>query len=420
VKQSKSPKISFREDIILKGGYLINLKNGEFFYCNEKAQEIATFILESKSADEVLITNRFGKEANKFLDQLRQWGLLKNSEKLKHLHSKIERLSGKFPFYLQWHITERCNLKCKHCYLKKYTEEGELETLKEDFLKIEQLAKSLGRKLIVAITGGEPLLHPSLFELVEYLNAKNTVKEIRIATNGTLLTDRIARRLAKLHIKKIQISLDGIEKTHDEIRGVGSFKKATNGIKIACKYRLQTLVQMVVNKRNIDEVDSVLEILKTLGVDEVRFSLFIPIGTGKSLKNLALSSNDTKKLFYRLEKLSKKYKKPKILKGRPLWCLVNKKESGVCDFDSGTCLMPNGDLYPCIRLPITIGNIRKQGIFEIWYNTEFMWLHRNFQNLKGKCHNCKFVKICRGCRAMAFAYYGDHLMEDPTCWLNNF
>lgn len=418
MKQLRLQKISFKENIILRESYLINLKNGEVFHCNKKAQKIAIFILENKSVSKASIINWFGKDANKFLDQLRQQGLLKKSGRLRHLHRKVEKLSDRFPFYLQWHITERCNLRCKHCYLKKYTEEGELKILKEDFLKIEQLAKSLGKKLIVAITGGEPLLHPSLFELLEYLNTKNIIKEIRIATNGTLLTDQFADRFRQLNIKKIQISLDGVEKTHDEIRGVGSFKKAINGIKIAHKYGLKTLVQMVINKKNIGEVNNILEFLKTLEVDEVRFSLFIPIGTGKLLKNLTLSSNDTKKLFYKLEKLSREYKKPKILKGRPLWCLANRKEGGVCDFDSGVCLIPNGDLYPCIRLPVTIGNIRKQGIFEIWYNSNFMWLHRNFENLKGKCHNCKFVKICRGCRAMAFAYYGDHLMEDPTCWLN--
>jgi len=370
--------------------------------------------LENRVVRKTLIFQKFGKDVGDLLSRLKDEGILKNSRRVQRNDNKLLKSS----FYLQWHITKKCNLRCKHCYFKEHIGESVLQTLKKDFLKIEQLSKSLGKKLIITITGGEPLLYPQFFSLLHYLSTKMTVKEIHIASNGTLIDDQLAARLKKYNVKKIQISIDGIEKNHDAIRGKGSFKKAINGVKILCKNGLKVSVQMVVNKKNIGDVDDILEILKNLKVNEVRFSLFVPIGTGESLKNLALSSSDVKQLFYKLEELSRKYKKPKILKGRPLWCLVNKKESGVCDFDSGICLMPNGDLYPCSRLPISIGNIRKQGIFEIWYNSDFMWLHRNFENLKGKCHNCKFVKNCRGCRAMAFAYTGDHLMEDPTCWLN--
>ena len=331
---------------------------------------------------------------------------------------EAEKLVNQFPFYLQWHITERCNLRCQHCYLNKYTEEGEFKILKKDFLKIEQLAKSLGRKLIIAIIGGEPLLHPSLFPLLEYLNTRNTIKEIRLVSNGTLLTEQFAVRFGQLNIKKLQISLDGIEKTHNKIRGKSSFKKAINGIKVAHKYGLRVSVHMVINKKNINEVEDVLKILKALDVNEVSFSLFVPTGREISLKNLVLSPIETRKLFINLEKFSYRYKRPKILKHRPLWCLVNKREGGVCDFYSGVCLMSNGDLYPCSRLPISIGNIRTQGILEIWHNSDFMRLHKNPENLKGRCRNCPFLNQCRGCRAMAFAYYNDSLMEDPTCWLN--
>jgi radical SAM protein with 4Fe4S-binding SPASM domain len=78
--------------------------------------------------------------------------------------------------------------------------------------------------------------------------------------------------------------------------------------------------------------------------------------------------------------------------------------------------MPNGDVLPCRRLPIKIGNLFETTLYDIWYMSPFLWEIRNPEKLKGKCNHCEYIPICRGCRAVAYALQGDYLAGDPQCW----
>ena len=105
---------------------------------------------------------------------------------------------------------------------------------------------------------------------------------------------------------------------------------------------------------------------------------------------------------------------------RPLFTLVAPDDPDVgalCSVgNNALTIMPDGTVYPCRRLPISIGNIMKDGLFKIWYDSEFLWNIRNPKNIQGKCKTCDLLANCRGCRAVAYFCVGDYLAEDPQCW----
>ena len=127
-------------------------------------------------------------------------------------------------FTLQWHITHRCNLRCKHCYQDDYSSfetRADMERVLDQFT---ELLRTYNRKGQLNITGGEPLTHPDLFWLLKQAKERNI--STGVLTNGTLISPREARLFRACRVSYVQVSLDGCEKTHDEIRGSGSFDKA--------------------------------------------------------------------------------------------------------------------------------------------------------------------------------------------------
>ena len=102
----------------------------------------------------------------------------------------------------------------------------------------------------------------------------------------------------------------------------------------------------------------------------------------------------------------------------PLDTTCNSKIGGFCPvgFTSLT-ILHDGTVLPCRRLEIPIGNILKEGLFKIWYDSDVLWRIRDKSNLQGKCDNCSNVDRCGGCRAIAYETTGDYMGEDIQCWI---
>jgi radical SAM protein with 4Fe4S-binding SPASM domain len=81
-------------------------------------------------------------------------------------------------------------------------------------------------------------------------------------------------------------------------------------------------------------------------------------------------------------------------------------------------LEPNGDIEPCVFIPIVLGNILHDDLLDIWHNHPVLKTIRNRENFKGHCGICKHRNICGGCRARAFGYFRDLTGFDPGCILN--
>jgi radical SAM protein with 4Fe4S-binding SPASM domain len=161
----------------------------------------------------------------------------------------------------------------------------------------------------------------------------------------------------------------------------------------------------------------------------------VPIGSAEDMRDSLLSPEEIRDTFqYISDRADVEYEKGtqlRILKYRPLWINVNShraktgvitaphKELGaVCSIGlDGLCILPDATVLPCRRLPIPIGNLKRDSLEKIWFTSDLLWQIADKRNLNGKCNLCEFITRCSGCRAMAYAYTGDYLATDPQCWL---
>ncbi len=162
----------------------------------------------------------------------------------------------RFPFMINWAITGRCNLRCKHCY-GAY---GDLqrEELPADiiFRTIDQLQEMGTRR--ITIEGGEPLVRRDIVDIIDYINSKGM--EISLCTNGILLDKYISRIYRKVDL--IVLSLDGRQEYNDWLRGKGTFTKTLHAMETAAGYNVRTLVFATIIDNNINDIEYLAELIK--------------------------------------------------------------------------------------------------------------------------------------------------------------
>jgi radical SAM protein with 4Fe4S-binding SPASM domain len=332
----------------------------------------------------------------------------------------------KDPFHLQWHITNLCNLHCEHCYQDDFSAKRDL-----DWSGLRRISDNLlntieewGQKACIHVTGGEPLLRPELFHLLDHLDQQPAVDELGIITNGLLMDREKMRRLSDFpRLKKIKISLDGADAgTNDAIRSEGSFEKVMQNISLTRKEkRFEVIVMFTVMKKNFRNLPSLFRLCQDSGIDGLIIERFIPLGKGRGIMNevlrreewnemkgmlfhfFSIDGGQNSVLPYQAFQISFGGEEPELLGAS---CVI-----GV----DGLCIMPGGDVFPCRRLPASIGNLLETPLNHIWKQSDLLEKLREKKNLKGKCGKCE-IKECRGCRSLALALTGDYLGEDPHCW----
>ena len=341
-------------------------------------------------------------------------------------------------FYFQWHVTDRCNLRCSHCYQESYSGSSEmsLEELRAIADKLFSTLLKWKLKGRISLTGGEPLLKKDLFPLLEYLEKSNQICKLSILTNGTLLNEKIVSSLenfSKLHY--VQVSIDGANpETNDAIRGKGSFEKAIHGIRLLRKKDIKVRLMFTLHKRNAKEVPALIDLALREGVSALTVDRLVPTGSGRKINDLLLSPEEIHNGFrYISDRADLEYERGSpltILKYRTLYAILDpsrlkananipiQRELGAaCSIGiDSLCILPDATVLPCRRLPIPIGNLKSDSVFKIWYTSDLLWKIRDKRNLKGKCNSCELIPVCSGCRSMAYAYTGDYLEEDPQCW----
>ncbi len=328
-------------------------------------------------------------------------------------------------FYIQWHITNRCNLRCQHCYQEDFSKNNDLDWpgLKKISDHLLRTIQEWHQTTCIHLTGGEPLLKPELFTLLNELDQQSVVEELGIITNGLFLDEKVLEGFSTLSkLKKIKISLDGGDsETNDFIRSKGVYHKVLEKISmIQKKEGYEIILMFTALKRNFRSLPSLFQLGQALGVDGVIIERFIPLGQGKRLMGEILRKEDWRELirmlkgFFRIEgndllflpyqafQVSFKMGEVELL-GAP--CVIGM---------DGICVMPEGDVFPCRRFPISIGNLLDQPLKEIWENSELLKTLKKKENLKGQCGSCE-IKECRGCRSLTFALTHDYLEEDPYC-----
>jgi AdoMet-dependent heme synthase len=338
-----------------------------------------------------------------------------------------------FSFFVQWHLTERCNLACTHCYQgKPLTEEMSLTEIKGVMDHIDSMLKSWSDSYGIDfspsfnITGGEPFLRDDLFPILEAASRGNF--GLDLLTNGTLIDRNRARALSDLGVDGVQVSLEGPRDVHDGIRGKGSFTRALSGIQHLLHFNIPVTLNVTLSRLNSAHFVEVIDLARELRVERLGFSRLVPSGRGRALLDAMLTGEEVKALYDDI--FSRETRGLELVTGDPVASQM-RAPGETCDpsvFPSGGCaagvsgltLLSDGTVLPCRRLPIPIGNVRADSLREIWATSDVLQRLRTKSSYKGKCGSCAKWSSCRGCRAIAYAYSlhkgrGDYLAEDPQC-----
>lgn len=327
-------------------------------------------------------------------------------------------------FYIQWHFLESCNLRCRHCYQEDYNAQPvsvvQLDAIYTELSKAISTWKKNGR---ISLTGGEPFLEfEKLLHILDMIEKDKAFYWAGILSNGTLIDDNKIVELTKFKkLKEVQISIDGeTEEVHDLTRGKGSFIKAINSIEKLISAGIPTAVMFTLTQENSGSVAGIIELADRMGIDALTIERYTPLGNSES-DLLKLSADRLKEIYGEIKQRKKQIessgKKLKLRTSRPLWHLIDESLGGFCPVGySSLCIMHDGTAYPCRRLPIPLGNVLKDGIFKIWYKSDVLWNIRRKNRMTSSCGTCEDLGRCGGCRAAAYAEYGDYLARDPLCW----
>lgn len=333
-------------------------------------------------------------------------------------------LSNPSYFILQWNITSLCEYSCKYCYMRANFTASEEVNINKTLKQILEFRQNFNN-FYINITGGNPLLHPEFEHIINELSKYKI--NIRVLGNPVTEIHQLERmkRVAKL-IDYYQISIDGeygniVNRLSNDIEQ--RWITITNLHKIGIK----TCVMLTLTDDNVDEVIPILENCVQKGVSMFAFSRVVRGMQNKNIcKNDFLTQNYQEilnKIFYYLVENDidifsfKDSLWSLFLYERGMFNINSSDEILGCGAGFYTlCLMPNGNIQPCSRLPIIIGNIENDTLLSIWETNPVLLELRNFSNYEN-CLSCELLTACRGCRAIAYAESKTLFAKDPACWL---
>ncbi|MEI8195705.1 MAG: radical SAM protein [Phycisphaerae bacterium] len=323
------------------------------------------------------------------------------------------------PFTLQAHITDACDLQCHHCYRDERRQELDLPTWQrvlDDFTAFCQQRRIEGR---VTFAGGEPLLR--FTDLVTLTRQATTSgHQVHLLTNGLRLTLVWAQELKAAGCLRVQVSIDGERAAHEAIRGKDTYEAALAGLEHAATAGLARTISMTVDQTNARSVPAVAGIAAQYGA-KLFVSRLVPCGRGAARAEQLLPASQWLAIMRLCLRQARKTGGNVALRdplyGRFQGHATECSEGGVsgcaCGY-AGLAVEADGEAYPCRRLPVSLGNLKKVGLEEIWRSPVLEQL-RDRDALGGTCGTCGWRSRCGGCRAVAWATTGSYLATDPQC-----
>lgn len=336
-------------------------------------------------------------------------------------------------FAFQWHITDECDQRCKHCYIFSEDNCKKLNSMswnqmEEVVANCEDFCRVFNRLPYFYITGGDPILHPKFWELMELIKSKNI--PFTILGNPFHLTDEICRKLKDYGCQKYQMSLDGMKETHDWFRKSGSFEITLEKIGCINRAGIRSVIMTTVSGRNINEVPDIIDTVVEYGVDIFAFARYCPTSEEK---DVGMTPQEYRNLLAVCDMKFKEYETAECQtyfnKKDHLWTLFEYEQGtfkipqnvapdkiyGGCN--CGNChmtILPKGDIYACRRVQNSkVGNVFEDRLADVWVCQ--MEQYRDYDKFK-KCSKCELKAWCRGCPAVASGAHGDFYDIDPQCW----
>lgn len=367
------------------------------------------------------------------------------------------RESGKLPSHLLqfskdkkpvvvWNMTQRCNLKCAHCYAHAVPVNGKDDINTEKAKEMIADLAAYGAPVML-FSGGEPLVRDDLTELASFATEKGM--RAVISTNGTLITPAKAAELKQVGLSYVGISLDGMEDVHDGFRGVrGSFKKALEGIANCKAEGLKVGLRFTINRRNVAEIPGIFRLLDDLEVPRACFYHLVYSGRGSKLISEDLNHQETRDVLDLImdetRALFDKGKPKEILTvdnhadGPYVWMRLKREDPAraeevfkLLQYNEGNnsgrgigCISWDGKVHADqFWREHVFGNVLERPFSQIWDDAKIELLHKlknKKEHVGGRCAKCRHLGICGGnFRARAEAYYGDVWAQDPACYLTD-
>jgi radical SAM protein with 4Fe4S-binding SPASM domain len=359
---------------------------------------------------------------------------------------------------LFWETTAGCNLECIHCRrldVSRQLMKNDLST-QEALLFVRALAAFA--KPILVLSGGEPLFRPDIFQIAAH--ARDQGLAVALATNGTLIDERMAHAIFDSGIQRVAISIDGADEvTHDSFRRQpGSLAAALTGFRHLRRLGMSMQINCTVTRHNVHQIETLYATAQELGADALHLFMLVPVGCGVQIaeSNMLPAEEYERVLNWMYDKSKERalhlkatcaphyfrvmrqrataehipinathsHGKPERGQARgnghghpegggPNMAAMTKG----CLAGSAICFMSHtGEVFPCGYLPVSAGNVKRQPMREIWEHSEVFERLRDVEQLEGKCGLCEFKKVCLGCRARAFyATHGNYMAEEPHC-----
>lgn len=367
-------------------------------------------------------------------------------DRLRYVSSAGEQKHGAFagsgPIVV-WNSTRTCNLKCVHCYANSDSQvyDGELDTAEAkgfiDTLKDFKVP-------VLLFSGGEPMVRPDFFELVEY--AATAGLRTTISTNGTLIDREVAQKIKDHGVGYVGISLDGIGSRHDAFRrSEGSFDKALEGIRNCKAVGQRVGLRFTINKHNVDQIEDIFNLIEQENIDRVCFYHLAYSGRGSEMVKEDVSHEESRAAMdLIMEKAIYFGDKVEILTvdnhadAIYLYLQAQKKYPHLADKINDLIRMSGGNRSGIAIANVdylgnvhadqftqhhTFGNIRDKSLQDIWTTADhpiLEGLKDRKSLLKGRCAQCKWLKACNGnFRSRAEAVTGDFWGSDPACYLTD-
>ena len=336
-------------------------------------------------------------------------------------------------FSFQWHITDECDQRCKHCYIfsggsGKPLSSMTWEQMNDAFYNCLDFCEMYDRLPYFYITGGDPILHPDFWRLLKLMRERDI--PFTVMGNPFHLDDEVCRKLRSYGCEKYQLSIDGLRETHDWFRKPGSFDCTIEKIGCINRAGIRSVVMTTVSTENMAEVPGIIDAVVKAGVNVFVFSRYVPSG-GELDANM--SPRDYRALLETCDRKFKEYEAAGcgtyFNKKDHLWTLYEyetgefkipgaaKKGMIYGGCNCGNChitILPTGDIYACRRAADSrVGNVFEDRLADVWVCE--MEQYREYDKFE-KCGKCELLPYCRGCPAVAKGTSGSFYAADPQCW----
>lgn len=309
--------------------------------------------------------------------------------------------------YLFWECTLSCNFYCKHC--GSNAGEGKISSdLSTSEIKktLYEIAEDFDvKKIMLAVTGGEPLLRNDIFEVMKY--ASSLGFPWGMVTNGFLVTREVVEKMKDTGMRTVVVSVDGIGKEHDEFRNKdGAYEKAMNAIKLLAEADFLDNLQITttVHPGNMESLDEMYEKFSASRIHSWRLVTADPIGRAEFDKNLSLNSEQLRRLLLFIKE---KRKKAKIAVFFGCTGFLGEEFEGVVRGNHFYCntginvasILHDGSIFVCPNVPhikeLIQGNVKKDRFSKVWENG-FKFFREKNRTACEECFACKHWEKCLG------------------------